>query len=32
MTQVQKDIIKLYLQLNTEDEKEFLTWLFSLID
>jgi hypothetical protein len=32
MTQVQKDIIKLYLQLNTEDEKEFLIWLFSLID
>lgn len=32
MTQVQKDIIRLYLQLDAEDEKEFLAWLFSLID
>lgn len=32
MAQVQKDIIRLYLQLDTKDEKEFLIWLFSLID
>jgi hypothetical protein len=30
MTQMQKDIIRLYLQLDAKDEKEFLMWLFSL--